>query len=288
MREEAQAWLLDYSEDHDWSESTINKWGQTFNKLNDCLKWGWNENIHKIKENHQQREVLSLDETLRFYDMHTTDMYDMIIKLSITTGARPSEILTLKRHEIDLSRDIITLNHTKTKQNRNLFIQSFLKDELVAYLSKNQFQTDMPVFPYYKDHTKSISVRSLEIEYKKRLEMLNISKKITPYCARHSYLTRMAASVNSLILKELAGHTNINTTEKYIHNNEFILRDAASKDLLFDNRRDCTEQIRKIINDVNALIDSSATLDKVALAQAVVYLQQAIQSENQTNLLTPS
>ena len=277
-REEAETWVYQRADEHEYSDSTINKWFQTFNHLNSCFEWGWAKGILRIKEKNRTRELLSLDETLDFYNLHTTEKYDLVIKLSITTGARPSEILTLRRWEVDVERQIIMLTHTKTKKDRILVIQDFLLDAVKTYLDKHDFARNDCLF-FYKDKSKALSIESLEKEYRKRLAMLGITKHVTPYCMRHSYLTRMASQVNIAILQEMAGHSRVTTTIRYVHNNEYVIREASQKDFLFDDMRDWSVKINKIITDINTLAQNhSSQLDCVKLSEAVLCLRQAIKT----------
>jgi integrase len=276
-RDEAERWIYQRAENKDYSESTINKWFQTFNTLNQCFEWGWEKGFSRIKENNKSPEQLSLDELLRFYHLHTKDKYDLIIKLAITTGARPSEILTLQRQEVDMERQVITLNHTKTKNNRILMIQDFLMGDLVAFFNANDFKRGDYIF-HYNTRKKPLDIASLGKEFRTRLKILDIEKNITPYCMRHAYLTRMASKVNIAILKEMAGHRRITTTERYIHNNEFVLREASEQDFLFDDLRDFSKKMKRIVKLINELGESK-TVNQVKLSEAVFCLQQAVSKE---------
>ena len=276
--QEAKNWLLEITKRLDYTSSTFNKWVQTFNALNDIFLWHWPAHIKGVKEINKSPEMLSLDELKQFYNLHTTDKYDVIIRLAITTGARPSEILTLRRYEVDLSRQLITLNHTKTKHQRILIIQDFLIDQMRAYITNNDIRHDDYMF-YYRDKNQPLNIKSLENEFKKRLTIIGIPKKITPYSMRHSYCSRMASRINLWALKELAGHMKTTTTEKYIHNNEFMLRHAAEKDFLFDDMRDWTKQMQDLIKKINKLADySTAKLEPVKLSEAVLCLRQAVKT----------
>lgn len=276
-KEDAENYVYERAHERDYSESTINKWFQTFNIMSSCFEWNWQEKFKKIKENCKSPEMLSIKELRQFYQLTTLVHWDLIIRLSISTGARPSEILTLRRFEIDTQRQVICLNHTKTKRNRLLLIQDFLVEETEAYFSDNSFQHDDYIFPSHNKN-KSISVRALEKEFTRRLSILGIEKHITPYSMRHAYLTRMASKINIILLKELAGHSSTKTTERYVHHNEFILREAADKDFLFDEMRDIKKKVENIIETIRSLDDYQ--INKVELCTAIVHLQKSVLIEN--------
>ena len=52
-----------------------------------------------------------------------------------------------------------------------------------------------------------------------------IEKHLTPHKLRHSFASKcIREDVDIFIVKELLGHSNITTTEIYLHANEDILR----------------------------------------------------------------
>ena len=185
-RDEAESWIIARSEDNGYSESTYNKFVQTFNALADCFGWEWSQKLVQIKENAPAPEMLSDGEIIQLYDLQTSDKYDLIFKLEITTGARPSEILKLQGKDIDLSRGVIALNHTKTRNNRLLFIQDFLTQTLIDYLRENEIKRDDFLF-FYRDRKKPLNIKSFEDEMRRRLKLIGVDKNVTPYALRHSF-----------------------------------------------------------------------------------------------------
>lgn len=273
-KEEAEKWLYSRIEQNDYSDSTINKWTQTFNILSAVYDWKWQEKIKSIKENNKSPEMLSLDELKAFYSLDTKPKFNLIIRLAISTGARPSEILKLKLSEVDISRKVIIFNYTKTKESRIVILQDFIISELKRYIIKNRLSRDSCLF-YYRDEHMPLNIKSLENEFKHRLKILGINKNITPYSMRHAYLTRMASQVNIWVLKELVGHKRITTTEKYIHNNEFMLRSASERDVLFDDLRDFRKKGEYIIKLINQLIETGK-VDQIKASEAILHLRQSL------------
>ena len=110
---------------------------------------------------------------------------------------------------------------------------------------------------------------------RRRLKLIGVDKNVTPYALRHSFVTRMAAVVNLLQLKELAGHKRVSTTERYTHHNEYLLKTAAQKDFLFDAYRDPTDQLKQIIARLQELANKSS-VNAPEIAQAISHLYAAI------------
>lgn len=62
------------------------------------------------------------------------------------------------------------------------------------------------------------SKRSIQIIFKNALRKAGICKPATPHSLRHSRLTHLCeAGMDIYKLKEIAGHSNIKTTELYLH-----------------------------------------------------------------------
>ena len=272
---EAKLFVLNRAEERDYKASTINKWIQTFNHLNKSLGWRWKTNLTKIKENNNPPEMMSLEESLKFYRLNTTPKWNLIIKLQMTTGARPSEILRLKRKDVDTERRIITITKTKINTSRILVIQDFLIGEIKAFIKSKKLKRDDLMFSYL-NYRQPLSEQALIKEYKKRLRILGIDKNVRPYSLRHAYLTRMAGEINMALLMELAGHKNAKTTLRYVHNNEFALKKASEKDFLFHCFRDNSNRVNNIIEQIQDLINQSSDCNEIALSEAIVCLRKAV------------
>ena len=78
-KNEAEKWLYHRIDEFDYSESTTNKWFQTFNIMSECYEWGWMEKLKAIKENNKSPEMLSLDELKKFYDENHLRLHDIYI-----------------------------------------------------------------------------------------------------------------------------------------------------------------------------------------------------------------
>lgn len=281
---QAKQFINTRAQERDYTNSTINKWYQTFHLLNSFFHWNWQERFTQLLEYPTPKELLSKDEMLGFYKLETIPKYNLIIRLLISTGARPSEILTLRRREIDLERELITLDpkKVKTRYGRCLIIRPFLIEELKTFFAENNIKPNDYIF-YYNDKSKPISVRSLEKEFDKRLKILGIAKRITPYCMRHEYCTRMASKVNSLILKELVGHRRIETTEGYFHCNPYLLKEAVTEDILFHDSPEFLSHQEKVdrVNKWLFELGRMPGVNQLMLLEAQALIVKSFEGNNQ-------
>jgi integrase len=83
------------------------------------------------------------------------------------------------------------------------------------------------VFP---SDTKSGHIESYTLK-KQHAKALKESKlaRFVPYDLRHTCLTRWAKVLDPFTLKKLAGHTNLNTTMRYVHLSDEDVREAMEK-----------------------------------------------------------
>jgi integrase len=69
---------------------------------------------------------------------------------------------------------------------------------------------------------------SLKKQHLKAL-VKSMVRKFVPYDLRHTCLTRWAKVMDAFTLKTLAGHTDLNTTMRYVHLNDDDVRAAMEK-----------------------------------------------------------
>jgi integrase len=263
------------------SESTVNKWIQTFHHLARTQKIPWAKKLKKLKEYNRPKDILAHDEFWEFFNVDTGGKYNVAWRLILMTGARSCEILRLQRRHIDLERRCILIEKDKIGDNRIVFVQEFFVEELTEYLSP--FAPKDFLFTY---RGKSLSDKSLENDCSKRLHLLGIDKNVTPHSFRHDYITRMASEVsNIIVLKNLVGHRKTSTTEKYYRKNYFLLKKEVPKDPYFADQNVkyalVGERIIKLINIIIDFCKVDDRIDMVEVMKAIVHLQKAVVKSTQ-------
>lgn len=126
----------------------------------------------------------------------------------IYTGIRPGELLTIQSANVNLADHYMTggIKSEKGKRRKIIipdkiagvveFLLSFGNDNLCEYPYKNLFYD----------------------EYQIKREQLGLSDQLTPYCCRHTYITRLTAlNASPAMLQELVGHDDYETTLNYTH-----------------------------------------------------------------------
>jgi len=77
---------------------------------------------------------------------------------------------------------------------------------------------------------RKISVSTIQKMVKKYAERAHLKKSVSPHKLRHTFATlALEAGVNPFTLKDLLGHSSLNTTLIYTHITPEVSRDAVKR-----------------------------------------------------------
>ena len=234
LAEEYKEWLLKESKGlgnhrkRKPSQNTVAKYYLVFRAV---LKTAYKgkfirENINDYLENiplkKTKREFLTIDEIQALSKAEC--MYDVLKRagmFSILTGLRFSDVQSLRWEEICKAPDgkpCIRKRIKKTDSEETVYIS----DQALQYCGPRMKSGE--VFEYL---TKSM----LQYPLKTWLKNAGITKKISFHCFRHTYATLLISSgVDIYTVSKQLTHTNVKTTEIYLHivdNRKRIAADAA-------------------------------------------------------------
>jgi site-specific recombinase XerD len=187
-------------------------------------------NIPKLKENKKTIEIIdnrvlfTVISHLKSQEGYKEALRNLVLfKLLLDTGLRINELLNLQVRDFNFFENTIHVKITKTKRERYVFHNDDTK-RLVRRLITRDNTRDY-LFVSYKsqrrltvDHVQNICFR---IEKK-----LNLPYTIRPHRWRHTFATnflRKGADLETLRL--IMGHSNIKTTQRYLHLDNEFLRD---------------------------------------------------------------
>ncbi len=151
-----------------------------------------------------ERDVL-LRESARHEDLH------LFVLLSLSTGARKSEIMNLEWRQIDMQRRVIELEHTKNKTRRSLPIVA----PVLALLQKRVRRLDSPLlFPGHRNPRKPLVI---EAPWREAIAAAGI-EGFRIHDMRHSCASWLAmAGVPMGTIAEILGHKSLQMTKRYSH-----------------------------------------------------------------------
>ncbi|MBT3304091.1 tyrosine-type recombinase/integrase [Candidatus Woesearchaeota archaeon] len=162
------------------------------------------------KKEKQLPKVLSKENIQQLINSTNNLKHKIIIKLLYSTGIRLSELLNLKRTDIDFDRNTVFIKGGKGKRDRITILAKSLQLDILKYYSNTNFKTK-----YILEGRKGkYSQKSVQ----KVLEALGnkIGIKTHPHMLRHSFATHLLEQgVDIRYIQKLLGHSDISTTEIY-------------------------------------------------------------------------
>jgi integrase/recombinase XerD len=130
-------------------------------------------------------------------------------------GLRRSELIHLRLIDIDLNRQVLMINNSKGKKDRDLPLSDKLKQLIERYIQAGKPETWLIEGQY---RGEAYSEASLEKIFHKYLGSVLKNHNFTLHCLRHSYATHLLDSgVDLRFIQELLGHKSSRTTEIYTH-----------------------------------------------------------------------
>ena len=201
-----------------------NRSGNTINVTFHALKFFFEKILGKkimihsppIRVRKRLPEYLTQRELLKLCGVIKNSKHWLIIVFSYSSGFRVSEIITLKRKDIDIEAGYGWIRNGKGGKDRMFIIPDKLKDNLRKWIRQNKIKHDDWLFKGNKGkHYSDSSVRSI---IKNAQQKAGITKNISPHTLRHSFATHLLQNGYSLMeLQSLLGHTRIETTMIYTH-----------------------------------------------------------------------
>ena len=162
-------------------------------------------------------KVLGEEELRRLFKAASNLKHKAILFTAYSAGLRVSEVINLRLQDIDRGRKQLFVYCSKGKKDRYVSLSPLLLDVLENYYRSCQpnptdylFEGDEPGKPY--------SIRSAQTIFYNAKIKAGISKTISFHGLRHSFATHMLEKgVDVKYIKEILGHFNIKTTERYLH-----------------------------------------------------------------------
>lgn len=160
--------------------------------------------------------VMSAEEIKALIDGVKNIKHRTIIMMLYSTGMRLSEIALLKITDIDSKNMRIKVVQGKGAKDRYTLLSQQVLQELRAYYII--YKPTEYLFNGYRPG-KHMSMRNIEHLVQKSLAQIGLdSKNYTVHTIRHSFATHLVENGTDLhTVKELLGHTNLQTTMRYLH-----------------------------------------------------------------------
>jgi len=179
----------------------------------------------------EQKDLNTLFQHVEFPDGWDGILHRTMLVFFYGTGMRLSELIGLKDHQVDLSKNQIKILGKGNKE-RVVPFGPGMKEQTDLYRKNRPAEqvagAEKPFFINNKG--RSLSARYVQLTIKKYLSLTTTIDKKSPHVLRHSFATHLmnnGAELNAV--KELLGHSSLAATQVYTHNTIEKLKDVYKK-----------------------------------------------------------
>ncbi|MBL7156444.1 MAG: tyrosine-type recombinase/integrase [Candidatus Pacebacteria bacterium] len=143
-----------------------------------------------------------------------------MLEMLFSTGMRISELINLKKEQIDKTGRIFIRG--KGKKERFVYLTYRAQQQLDKYLqNRGDIESPYLFIPYQgknnKDKNKKISPVYLQVKIKKYRELLGLNIPISAHGIRHAFATYMAENGATVgAIQTMLGHESLDTTTRYV------------------------------------------------------------------------
>ncbi|MEI8137536.1 MAG: site-specific integrase [Bacteroidota bacterium] len=168
----------------------------------------------RAEKPYQLPTIFDESEIIALFNACENLKHKTILMLAYSGGLRVSELVNLKIVDIDSKRMVITLRQAKGKKDRQVMLS-----EKLLLLFRNYFREYKPKEYLFEGQAGGIyTSRSIELIIKQAKKKAGITKKGSIHAMRHSFATHLLEGGTDIMsIKELLGHSSIQTTSIYTH-----------------------------------------------------------------------
>lgn len=236
---EIREFLYVYQESKNVSRRTIDKYREYITRF---FTWAYNEgyisdnparNIAAIKYEEKPREALTQVELEYLRMACNTDRERAIIEFLYSTGARVSELMAVKKSDVNWYEKSVHL-FGKGRKHRVSFLNAKAEVALIKYLETRKDDSEYLFVSMKKPYCK-LSKDGIEkiVRQIARRASKNVGKHITPHILRHTTATMALQSGMPIAdISKLLGHESIDTTMIYARSSVEDVRSGHKKHIV--------------------------------------------------------
>jgi len=162
-------------------------------------------------------KVLNEDELGKLFNALENKKHKAMLFTAYSAGLRVSEVAALKIADIDSSRMQILIEQAKGKKDRYVNLSPVLLDILRTYIKT--YQPKPRIYLFESEQTgQAYPTRTIQQIFSNAKHKAGIKKDIGIHSLRHSFATHLLEKGTDIkYIKDILGHFNIKTTERYLH-----------------------------------------------------------------------
>lgn len=171
-------------------------------QINPCL------GVKRLRIENKPDRFLTIEEEEKLLAAANPNLRRIIL-VALYTGMRQGEILNLKWKDLNLKEKYIKVLKTKNNKVRKIPLAKTLEEEFLKLPKLSEYVICNPL-----TKTRYINIHKVFEETVKRAKI----EHITFHQLRHSAATRMVEKgIDLVVVKEILGHADLSTTQKYSH-----------------------------------------------------------------------
>lgn len=162
-------------------------------------------------------KLLNETELAKLFKAATNKKHKAMLFTAYSAGLRVSEVVNLKLEDIDSKRMQIFIKRAKGKKDRYVNLSPILLDILREYC-----KTYLPrpkVYLFESEQTGNpYPTRTVQQIFANAKQKAGLKKEVGIHSLRHSFATHLLDKGTDIrFIKDLLGHFDIRTTERYLH-----------------------------------------------------------------------
>jgi integrase/recombinase XerD len=162
-------------------------------------------------------KLLNEKELSALFNALTNKKHKAMLFTAYSAGLRVSEIVNLKIADIDSGRMQIFVARAKGKKDRYVNLSPVLLDILRKYIAEYNPRPKVYLFESEQNFT-AYPTRTVQQIFANAKSKAGILKEVGIHSLRHSFATHLLDKGTDIkYIKDLLGHFNIKTTERYLH-----------------------------------------------------------------------
>ncbi|WP_438316098.1 tyrosine-type recombinase/integrase [Sporosarcina sp. FA9] len=182
--------------------------------------------LESIKCQQKERQYLTESKVFQFADAIEHKLIQLVARTLYFTGLRISECLNLQVEDVNLEENLIHVRHGKGNKDRNVPINSKLKELLVDYNANWRVTSD---YFFATKISGTLSTTSVARVFRETTKSLGWKKTVSAHVLRHSFASKLVQNdVHLVKISKLLGHSSLKTTSIYVHSNMEDLKDAIN------------------------------------------------------------
>ena len=181
------------------------------------LEREWNQRqLPRPRRENRLPEILSQEEVRRLLESVENLKHRTALMVMYSGGLRAGEVVRLRIKDIDSDRMLVRVEQAKGRKDRYTLLSPvallWLRRYWRAYRPAGEWLFEGT------DRSDHWSIRSLQQVFKRAVAKAGIRKAVSSHILRHSFATHLLEQgVDTLTIKELLGHSQLQTTARYLH-----------------------------------------------------------------------